>query len=78
MAHIGIERLGAGHRQEDRTEDNEADKAVGEQELDAVLRHERHQNARLVEDMIKAKPAQDEEPQYHDRAEETGHLGRAF
>ena len=34
MAEVGIERLGAGHRQEHRAERDEAD--------DAVVKHERH------------------------------------
>ena len=37
MAEIGIERLAAGHRQEYRAERDQADRAVGEQEVDAVV-----------------------------------------
>ena len=36
MAHVGIERLGPGHRQEDAAQDDEAEEAVLEQEAHAV------------------------------------------
>ena len=51
MAHVGIERLGAGDGQEDEAERHEAGRAVAEQEDEAVQRIEGGQDARRVGDM---------------------------
>jgi hypothetical protein len=37
MAHVGIEGLGPGHRQEDRAQDDEAEEAVLQQEDHPVI-----------------------------------------
>ncbi len=78
MAHVGVERLGAGNGQEDAAQDDEAQQAVGQQELDAVLRHQGQQDDRIVEDVQQAQPAQRQEPHHGDRAEELGDLARAL
>ena len=48
VAHIGIERFGAGSTQEHRAENQEAGKAVGEQIGKAIARIERDQHAGWV------------------------------
>jgi hypothetical protein len=48
MAHVGVERLGAGHRQEDAAQDDEAEDAVVEQEFDAVPGVQAQQNREVV------------------------------
>ena len=47
MAHVGIERLGAGQRQHDRADDNEQVPALRLQEHERVQRVERMQDRRL-------------------------------
>jgi len=55
MAHVGVERLGPGHRQEDAAQDDEAEKAVVDQQHDAVVRRQGAQDREVVEDVIEAQ-----------------------
>ena len=77
MAHIGIERLGAGHRQKDRAEDEKADKPVIDEKGDTGQRIERAQNARRVGDVDRPEQSDDDEKDRHERAEEGRDFRRA-
>ncbi len=70
MAHVRVERLGAGHRQHDRAEQNESAHRIREQEIDAVRGIEREQDLRMTRHLGAAETRQHDEPHRHDRAEE--------
>jgi hypothetical protein len=70
MAHVGIERLGPGHRQENAAQDDESHPAVGDQEGHAVVGQEGPHDGPVVEDVEDAQGAEHKEPGGHDRAEE--------
>ncbi len=57
MTEVGVERLGAGHREEDRAEGEQADHAVADEKLDPVDRIERRQDAGIVGDVDEAEDA---------------------
>ena len=57
MAHVGIERLGAGDGQEHGPEGEQARRAVGGEESDAVGRADRGQDAGVVGDVDAARRA---------------------
>ncbi len=69
MPHIGIKRLGAGHRQHDRAEQNEAVPGMVQQQVDGVARVDSQQDRRVARDLQPAKDADHAEPEDHDRAE---------
>src|SRR5260221_5827529 len=77
MAHIGIERLGAGHGQHHRTEQDETVPGVVGQQRDPVIGIERPKNAGLLDDLDGAQQADDDEPYHHDRTEEAAYQRRA-
>ena len=77
MAHVGIEGLGPRDGQKDAAQDHEAQEAVVEQELDAVVGRQGSQHADVVEDMIQTQRPQTQEPDGGDRAEILGQAGRA-
>jgi len=70
MPHVGVQRLAAGHGQDDGPEREEALPGMAEQELDRVDRIERRQHRRRVQDADHAQHRQHAEPGAHDRAEE--------
>ena len=49
MAHVGIERLGAGHRQHDRAQRQEGERRVEREEADRPDRVERAEDLRMCE-----------------------------
>ena len=75
MPEIGIERLGAGDRQEHRPQGDEPDLPVPGEKDEAVHRVQRAQDFQIVEDVHGAGQADGEKPQRDDRAEQGGDLG---
>ena len=69
MAHIGVERFGAGDAEEDAAQHQEAREAVGGDEACAVIRVDRLQHGRVLRDAPQAERADGREPQQHDRPE---------
>ncbi len=77
MAHVGVERLRAGHRQKDAAEDNEADRPSGVDKRYPRDWAQSLQNAPCRSDMHQSKHGVDGEEHHHDRAEEGCNSGRA-
>ena len=69
MAHIGVERLGAGDREKDRAEQHEAASGRLHQDGRAVERVERQQDFRPADDPPNPEYSQHRKPDQHDRAE---------
>ena len=70
MPHIGVQRFAASHRQDNRTQREEAFPGMAEQKFDCVHRIERHQHGGCVQDADYAQYTEYAEPSAHDRAEE--------
>ena len=75
MAHIGVKRFAAGHRQHDRAQRDEGGPGlVGEQ----AQRHRRglaaQQNLRRSQDGDRAQHREHDEPQHHHRPEQLADL----
>ena len=78
MAHVGVERLGAGHREHDRAQREEGAPAVGEEEMDRVQRIDRlEDDPRRAGDVDDAEHRDGEEIDEHDRAEQGADPRRA-
>ena len=75
MAHVCIEGFRARHRQEDASENDDAEGAVGVNEGKPRDRTERLQNAPLIGDVEKPKRGVHDEEHEHDRTEERGDTG---
>ena len=70
VAHVGVQRLGAGDREHDAAERDERLVAVVEEELGAVVGRERAEDLRVLEQPREAGDRQHAEPHDHDRPEE--------
>ena len=70
MPHIGVHRLGAGHREEHRAQHDEAAPRRVRDDVKPVERVEREEDARLLHDPPQAEQRQDREPDQHHRAEQ--------
>ena len=77
MTEVGVERLGAGHSQEDSAQRHQADEAVADDEHGAVERIESEEDHRVHDDMQDADDGDCHEPDAHHRPEEGGDLGGA-
>ena len=77
VSHVRVERLGARHREHDRAEREKSDAAVVGEELQAVQRIQRGENARFFRDFPQAQAADRHEPDAHDRAERRADSSRA-
>ena len=77
VAEVGVKRLGPRDGEEDRAEDDEADRAVFDQEGRGPCRAEGPQDGRVVDHGEHAERAEREEPDRRDRAEEQGDGGGA-
>ena len=77
MAHVGVERLRAGHRQKDAAEDNEADRPAGMDKRQPRDWAQSLQDAPCRGDMHKSEHGVDGEKRHHDRAEEGCNSGCA-
>ncbi|MFO0875491.1 MAG: hypothetical protein U0575_16205 [Phycisphaerales bacterium] len=70
VAHVGIERLAAGHDQEDRAEHEIAVKSVRREEVDAVDGIECREHVRVSRDREDAQRGDGDEPDDHHRSED--------
>jgi hypothetical protein len=73
MAHIGIQRLAARHRQHDSTQRNKGDPGRVQEHQKRVPGIDGGQDARSVEKRHKAESAQHGEPQQHDGTEQSSY-----
>ncbi len=71
MPHIGIERLGPGHRQNDRAQQDKPVPGMVQHQIDRVARVDGQQDRRAARDLDPAEDPDHGEPQDHDRAEIT-------
>ena len=69
MAHVGIERLGAGHCQDDGAKRKEGAHGIVQEEARGVGRTCGGKYFRMGDDLGRAEAAGHHEPQQHDRAE---------
>ncbi len=77
MAHVGVQRFGAGDGENDRAERDERLPMMMPEKGDGMGRVQGTQNRRIGHDLEKAKAGQDGEPQAHDRAEQHAHAAGA-
>ena len=77
MPHVGVERLGSGHRQEHRSHHPQRAKAVLDEELDGHRRVDRPEDHRPVKGVKQSQRRQDDEPHQRYRAEVRRHPLRA-
>jgi hypothetical protein len=77
MTHVRVQRLGAGHGEEDGAQRDERRPGVYLEEPDRVQRVDRLEHARFLRDLTCAEDGEGEEPQRHDRAEQRAHPARA-
>ena len=70
VAHVGVERLAAGDREDDGAEDERPARAVRREERRAVGGAERRQDRRVTGDLRRAERADRHEPDEHHRAEQ--------
>ena len=79
MAHVGIHRLAAGHREEGGAEDGEADvEILMDQEIEGIERTERGEHAGARDDAVDAEQGDHQEPGQHDRPEDPADEARAL
>ncbi len=77
VSHVRVERLGARHRQEHRTQHQQAGHAVPHQEDHRVIGVERQQDAGDLHELDRAKHRDGGEPDQADRPEPGRHLAGA-
>ncbi len=77
MAHVGIERLGAGDRQHDRTQRHEGLPAGDIEQAQGPARVHGREHRRVQDDLHGAQDGQGGEPDQHDRAEQGADAGGA-
>ena len=70
MTEIGVQRLAARHRQEDRRQHRQAEHMMPHQERDAVRRIDRGKHLRVGEDLYGAERTDHDEPDEHDGTEQ--------
>ena len=75
MAHIGIERFAACHRQDHRAQRHKGGPGLVGEQREGVSRIGGEKNLRLLGDFQSAQDRQDDEPQHHHRAK---HLAEPF
>ena len=77
VAHVGVERLGPGHRQHDGTQGHERPPAEVPEQGHAVGRVQRAQHVRGLRQLGEAEDREDAEPEQHHRPEPAADAGRA-
>jgi hypothetical protein len=77
VSHVGVERLPAGHDQEDGAEDEEPERAVADEQIDAPARVERGEDRRRADDSRDAEHREGREPRERERAEQPSDAARA-
>ena len=70
VAHVGVERLGAGDGEHDAAQREESEHADGREETDRIERIERQQHLRRLHDSHDAEPPSVTNHSDHDRAEQ--------
>jgi hypothetical protein len=70
VAHVGIQRFAAGHRQNDGTEGEESQPRMGADETDGIERIEGKQNSGVLGNFERAENTENGEPADHDRTEQ--------
>ena len=75
MAYVGVKRLRSGNGEKHRSQDDEAEKSVTEQELHTVNRIESIEDARRIWNVDRPEEPDDGEENRHDRPEEARHKG---
>ena len=79
MAHIGVKRLGPGHRQKDRAQHDHPKRAVMQDEIQRMDRVQRRQHLGCLHHPVDAARRHDQKPDQRDRAKEPRHrLGPAI
>ena len=63
MAHVGVERLGAGDAEEHAAEHEKALQAAADQIVEAVERIDRGEDRRMLDDPVDAERRDDDEPE---------------
>ena len=69
MAHVGVQRFGAGDAKEHAAEHKEALEAAAHQVIEAIERIDRQPDLRMLRDAGETEDRDDDEPAKHDRAE---------
>ncbi len=69
MAHVGIQRLRAGEREQHRAQHHERGNAVLRRETERVHWIERGQDGGMLDDTVDTHGRQRDEPDHHDRSE---------
>ncbi len=77
MPHVGIERFGPGHGQEDRAERKEGELGIVEEELDCPMRAQRLQHFGMREDVGDPECGERGHVDEDHRTEQPAHLGGA-
>ena len=77
VTHVGIQRLAAGHGEEDRREHDESGPAVVREELHRVQRIDREHDIGLGDDPAHAEQRKRDEPDERDRTEHPAHRAGA-
>ena len=78
VAHVGIERLGAGQRQHDRPHHHEQVPAAHAQEFEGTQRVEGREDRRMLRDLHCAGDREHREPDDDDRTEQLADGGRSI
>ena len=71
MAEIGVKRLRAGDHEEDETERHQPDRSVRIEKRHRIGRIDGGEHARIIVNMQHAGGSNTDEPDHHDRGEET-------
>ena len=77
MPHVGIQGLAAGHAQDHRPQNDEGGAGVVPHKAQSVMRADRPQDPRLVNDVAHAQNSDGDKPDHGDRAEELANAGCA-
>ena len=76
VAHVGIERLGAGDRQEHAAQHDETVQSLVREKVDGVARVDGQHDLGMPDDARQAEGGNGHEPQQHDRPEDPADAGR--
>ncbi len=77
VPHVRVEGFGPGDGQEHRAQHEEADHAVGQEELDPRPGAERQEDAGILDQVVDAERGDADQPDQADRPEQVRHPGRA-
>ena len=77
MAHVGIQRLAAGHRQKHRSHHQKTGPAIDGEKRQGIAGIKRRQNLRRLHHARQSQQRYGQKPQHHDRPEIRAHPRRA-